>query len=242
MRGYRVTTWYVLLVLGLAVLAAEGPAWAAPIPQGRHFAVERPLLEAEGGMLLTYRQMVAVLDKLPLEIPRWTSHTGFEPFAFFYYSLLRDETWSDWQNFVRSGTTVIPLGSARQVLFMVHAGYMEKRPLSRTSTLPKRKEAYLAAMRYLAYQPPPRRLGFLRLDKPEPKRSRWNLFSVLTEEEGVFSGRPWSWDNFLPRLFTVVVMLVGGLLGVEVLRFILTFGRRLSVRQNRRPGGSQEDA
>ncbi|KMY66876.1 hypothetical protein AAU61_12910 [Desulfocarbo indianensis] len=181
------------------------------------------------------------LSDLPLGIPSWTRHTGLDPMDYFYYSLLRDESWSDWQRFILFEKTVIPLGSARRILYLVSVGYTEKQPLSRSSGPPPEESAsYAQALRFLAYNPHPKQLGFLRMGAPDPDYSRWNLFSVLTEEEGLFSGRPWSWDNFLPRLFTVSSMLLGGLLVIEALRFILKAGTRVG-RGGGRGGADYEE-
>jgi hypothetical protein len=51
------------------------------------------------------------------------------------------------------------------------------------------------------------------------------------EEDGLFSGRPWNWDNFLPRILTVAGLLVLGLLLTEAMRYITGLGRRMLGRR-----------
>jgi len=227
-----------LLALGLAwnVLlwgGAAAPCHASLMRYGLSYAVERPLPYGEDAMPVGGDED-GVLNDLPLGIPSWTRHTGLDPMDYFYYSLLRDESWSDWQRFILFEKTVIPLGSALRILYLVNVGYIEKQPMSQSSAPPPEEtKGYAQALRYLAYNPRPKKFGFLRIDAPDPAYSRWNLFSVLTEDEGLFSGRPWSWENFLPRLFTVGSMLLGGLLGIEALRFILRAGMRTGRRGGR---------
>jgi hypothetical protein len=78
-------------------------------------------------------------------------------------------------------------------------------------------------------------IGLLERDvrKRVPRRS-YGLLSWLFEERGVFSGEAWDWENFLPRLLSVVALVVVGLLLIEFLRFLVTLGVRAIGSADRR--------
>lgn len=222
--------------LGAGLVAGPvGPGVASNMPHEQQFAVERPVASADGSSPFTREELDDVLNELPKGVPSWTMHTGFEPVEYLYFSLMSDEDWSDWQDFIRARKKVIPLGSVRRVMYLVNSGFLEKRPLELGWDEPEKAKAYIDVLRRMYYQPESPQLGYVRLDAPEPKRSRWKMFGFLTERDGLFSGRAWSWDNFLPRLFTVAGMLIGGLLGVEILRLFIRAGLRLGER---RKGGA----
>jgi len=238
-------SWLTLLIFVLFLGASPAwrpPAsgWAATIAQERKFAVEQPEEEIESGLSFTEGELEGALSELPRGMPHWTMHAGFEPVDYFLYSLLGDEDWSDWQDFIRTDSRAIHLGSARRVLFLVSSGFMSKRPLSEGWRDPQKSKAYIDILRRMYYKPAPQQYGYLRLEAPEPSRSRWSLKGFLVQKEGLFSGRPWSWENFLPRLFTVAGMLLAGLLGVEFLRFIIRVGLRLGYRRRGGPAGGRE--
>lgn len=232
MKRRGLTLLIFVLFLGTAlVLPPPGPVCASSIPQEQKYAVDHPAAEAGEGRPFTHDELDAVLDEFPMGVPNWTMYIGFEPVDYLYLVLRGDGDWSDWQDFIRSESKVIPLASARRVLYLVSTGFMDKRPLSMGWSEPEKSKAYIEVLRRMYYKPDPRQLGYLRLEAAEPVHSRWGVLSFLTQRDGLFSGRPWSWDNFLPRLFTVAGMLIGGLLGVEFLRFIISAGMRLGGRR-----------
>jgi hypothetical protein len=230
-----------LAALGL-VLALVGSSMASPVLETQKYSVERPLNHIQGAPLFNKEEMEALLGKTPAEYTKWTMHTDVDPMDLYYFTLLHDEDWSDWQDFIGLETKVIPLGSARRVLYLVSAGFTSKRPLSLDWGEPTKAKAYVEVLRRMYYRPDPSQLGFLRLDAPPPQSSRWSLMRIFTQDKGLFSGRPWSWDNFLPRLFTIGGMLIGGLLGIELLRFILRAGLRLGGRRRSGPPGTREES
>jgi hypothetical protein len=168
----------------------------------------------------------------------WWRHAGFDPLQYHLYRLLEGESWFQWQAFRRSPSTVLPLGPAGHILLLVRAGFTDKTPLrasgGRAPLFPAtRSFQYVEAsqaggealLRFLAYSPPTRSLGLLDLGS-EGVAKRFNLAAWLLEDEGVFSARPWSWENFLPRMFSVAGILAFGLLLVEFLRVVARLGLR----------------
>lgn len=177
----------------------------------------------------------------------WLRHAGFDPLDYHLLRLLETESWSQWQAFRRSPSTVIPLGPAGRILLLVRAGFTAKAPLRALYTRqqlaagtrtfkwvsPPDGRSPEGLLRFLAYAPAGRNLGLLDLDSSEVAK-QFNLASWLMEGEGVFSARPWSWDNFLPRLFSVAGLLALGLVLVESLRGILRLGSRTLGQARRR--------
>jgi hypothetical protein len=241
-RGLTVLIFVLFLISDLAA-GPVVPAFASSMGQEQKYAAKHPPNSAGEGMAFTSEELDAVLNELPLDMSNWTMHIGYEPMDYLYFSLMGDGDWSDWREFIKSDSKVIPLASARRVLYMVSTGFMDKRPLSMPLSQgweePEKAKAYIDVLRRMYYRPDPRQMGYLRLDAPKPQRSRWTLVGFLTQKEGLFSGRPWSWENFLPRIFTVSGMLIGGLLGVEFLRFIVRTGLRLGGRRRDDAAGAR---
>jgi len=229
-RGLTVLTLAWLWAAAL-VLALGGQSMASPVLQEQKYAVESPQTNNEGARLFRDQELATVLKEMPTGDLRWTMRAGIEPMDYYIITMMHDEDWSNWQDFVRFESKVIPLGSAWRVLYLVSAGFMEKRPLSIRSEEPQLAKAYVQVLRRMYYKPDPREVGFLRIENPAPLTSRWSLYGFLMEDKGLFSGRPWSWENFLPRFFAMGGMLVGGLLAIEFLRFIVSMGLRLGSRR-----------
>lgn len=63
------------------------------------------------------------------------------------------------------------------------------------------------------------------------------FMSWLTEDEGLFSGRPWDWDNFLPRILSAAGLILGLLVAVEFMHILVVVGLRGMGGKQRRSGG-----
>lgn len=144
--------------------------------------------------------------------------------------MIRDENRTTLEFYTASRETIIPLASVQ--LYIVHAvrvsqikrGKVEQAQIDETPAQPTWFVKYLPSelpsiadmdkfAKLLERHPLPELKGFRPVD--------W-----LFEQEGLFSGRPWSWENFLPRLATVAAFVLGGLFAVEVLHALLALGRR----------------
>lgn len=151
--------------------------------------------------------------------------------------MIRDENWEVWLRYEVSTEVRIPLASTQQFL----------ESASRLSRLDKRLQVRLTRERPPFPEDEVLEKAF-RLFNPQEQISKviaapearpfttFKLFSFLLEDEGVFSGRAWSWDNFLPRIATISAMVLGGLLLVEFLRLVANLGIRRLVRRDRGQG------
>lgn len=168
----------------------------------------------------------------------WISGLGLDRAEHYSYDLIREESWSQWQAFQRMPGRLIPLAS---VSLMYKGGLLRKRPLVRRrrwaeAKAPKNVQTTTPAEQS-PFSPPPMekllrkiselesRHGLWRSDN-SPNVKGWRFANFLFAEEGVFSGRPWDWDNFLPRLLSVGAMVAAGLIFVELMRLIVNLGSK----------------
>ena len=203
----------ILTALGLAREAA-----ASPLP------VERLLPPVVSSVEVEAQRSAQVREQVRYQ---WGGHAGFAPVETYLFALIRDESWEKWLAFQRRPDMVIPLATTQRVLMMVRAGLQPKKPTVMKAPPPPPEEGgYM--LRFLFYTPTPRHVGLVRLGGGPPPKRTWNIISWLTTEEGVFSGRPWDWDNLFTRLVQVGGMLVVGLLVVEILHYIVSLGKRVA--------------
>ncbi len=55
----------------------------------------------------------------------------------------------------------------------------------------------------------------------------------MTSDEGIFSGREWSWDNFLPRLLSIGGLVCLGLVITELMHYRTSLGEHLANRERK---------
>ena len=152
----------------------------------------------------------------------------------FSLEMIRDENRFKLELFTLSRETIIPLASAH--LYIVHAVRVSQIKRGKVEALtpeeaPPRPWDIKDLPSGLSHLPEGlAAMGKLRSllgSQPLPEVKGWRPFGWLTEDEGLLSGRPWSWENFMPRLLTMAGMVLGGLLAVEVLRALLAVGERV---------------
>ena len=151
--------------------------------------------------------------------------------------MVRDENWEQWLLYEASTEARIPLAATQQFLESANRLYrLEKRLLVRlTRERPPFPEEEVLEKAFRLFNPQ-EQIGKVG-EAPEARPfTAFKLLGFLFEEEGVFSGRAWSWENFLPRIATISAVVIGGLLLVEFLRLVANLGiRRLSKRGKGQP-------
>ncbi len=168
----------------------------------------------------------------------WIHGLGIAPWYHYMWVLMRVESWDSWLAFRNHLGTPVVLSS---ISIMYKGGYIRKRPPVRVA-YNKRRSRGGSSQVAQASSPPPtespdfvavklqrleKQLSYLIGSSPAPMTSKgFSLSSFLFEEEGIFSGRPWDWDNFLPRLLTIGGIVVGALLFTEFMRLVFGLGRR----------------
>ncbi len=224
------------LVLGGIVLAAlllgAGPA-------GAHLMPVQGLLRPRP---LTQQPASPEGDHIPPEfsIPDtiWIDGLGIAPWHHYLWVLIRVESWDSWLAFRNHLGTPVVLSS---ISIMYKGGYIRKRPPVRVAYSSRRAKRGSSEVAQRSSPPPTetkdvvavklqrleQQLSYLIGSSPAPVTSKGFSFSAfLFEEEGIFSGRPWDWENFLPRLLTIGGIVVGALLFTEFMRLIFGLGRR----------------
>ncbi len=162
--------------------------------------------------------------------------------------LILAENWEAWRMFQATPGAAVPLAATQ--LYVLHMGKSGKRtPLKlgeRALKPPKVRvdrttETETVQAEYLGENLTPSkfeslfRQGLLVIDNKkggnlkEPFKPADQTFAVLEmlfEGDGPLSGRPWTWENFLPRLLTITVYVVGGLLLIEFAHLVVLLGLR----------------
>ncbi|MCA1906411.1 MAG: hypothetical protein LDL11_07465 [Desulfarculus sp.] len=151
--------------------------------------------------------------------------------------MLRDENWESWRRYQATTETRVPLAATQQFLESAsRLNRLDKRlqvRLTRERPPFPEEEALERAFRLFN---PQEQIGKVTAAPHERPSTGFKLFSFLLEDEGIFSGRAWSWDNFLPRIATISAIVLGGLLVVEFLRLVASLGIRRLVRRERKQG------
>ena len=151
--------------------------------------------------------------------------------------MIRDENWEVWLRYEVSTEARIPLASTQQFLESAsRLSRLEKRLQVRlTRERPPFPEEEVLEKAFRLFNPQEQISKIIAAPESRPVTA-FKLFSFLLEDEGVFSGRAWSWDNFLPRIATISAMVIGGLLLVEFLRLVASLGIRRLVKRDRKQG------
>lgn len=156
---------------------------------------------------------------------------SFAGLDFYSREIMLDESWEKWVTFQKNLITVMPLESLKRIVRVYYQPPgKRKRMVQRTRTAPSEVSHYVPL-----YRPSKRPKGMVSLfifedtQKRSPNPSK--LFGWLFEEPaGLFSGREWDWDNFLPRLGTIAGFLLVGFLITEVLHYLKVLGKKMLKR------------
>ncbi len=225
----------VLLVAMLAAITAS-PAFAFPYGA-------RGLVQDEVSSRLA--RMDEFSDRPPEAGMGWDLYLNLDDTPVLIAELIRDEHWLQLVRFERDNNTFLPVLSAQ--MFMVYGEFAHHRVVrqrggveqrsrisSSTSKVPDPGIPVLLRLLFPAYvkgEP----VGLLQQEHtPRRTKQGYGLLRWLFEEEGVFSGTEWDWENFLPRLLSVVALVVAGLLLIEFLRFLVMLGVRTVGRVDKR--------
>lgn len=231
----------ICLCLGLCV----PPAWAA----GVHFPgreIEAQTTLHRGGSL---SDGFEPSDRSSLEYLRQIH----EDPLLLVDEMIAAENWEAWQIFQASPGLGIPLIAAQfYIVYSAEADRMSKRPkVQERRYLPKESrisdQQWFEEQQLMRQQPQQRayivqersvQQGLLKVDTRSPRTASAGFRPVnwLFEEEGVFSGRPWNWENFIPRVLTVAGLVLGVLMVIEFLHLVVAAGMRTLGRRDQRAG------
>lgn len=147
--------------------------------------------------------------------------------------MIRDEHLVEVEAFGRTTTTVLPLLSAQMFLLYSralhrHLQAAEAEQKSRIyRNLPGPGIPLMLKLLFPGYVEQESAVGLLQGQGfRTPSGRATGVLGWLFEDEGVFSGNEWNWDNFLPRILSVTALIVVGLLFIEFLRFLVLLGIR----------------
>ncbi|MBI5523768.1 MAG: hypothetical protein HY910_14160 [Desulfarculus sp.] len=167
--------------------------------------------------------------------------------------MIATENWDAWQIFQASPGLGIPLIAAQfYIVYSAEADRMSKRPkVQERRYLPKESrvsdQQWFEEQTQRERQPQQRayivqersvQQGLLKMDTRSPRAatSGFRPLNWLFEEEGVFSGRPWNWENFIPRVLTVAGLVLLVLMVIEFLHLVVAAGMRTLGRRDQRAG------
>jgi hypothetical protein len=218
--------WAASLLLLLAL------SWSGPVG-----ATEIAFPSKELQTLTSLHRGGSLFDDFqPLPLIEEELHHAHENPQELIEDIIMSENWLVWLAFQAHPSLAVPLAEAQ--LYIVESDRVAKRPkVQERRYLPKESrvsdqqgpEEPQQLQRAFIAQEQSLRIGLLKLDiKPPPSLDRGaaGLLSWLLEDEGVFSGRPWSWDNFLPRVLSVAGLVLGALMAVEFLHLVVALGVR----------------
>ncbi len=158
---------------------------------------------------------------------------SFAGLDFYAREIMLDESWDKWVTFQKNLITVMPLESLKRIVRVYYQPPSKQQRVRRTRATPSELSHYVPL-----YHPPKRPKGVVSLfifedtQKRAPNPSK--LFGWLFEEPaGLFSGREWDWDNFLPRLGTIAGFLLLGFVVTEVLHYLKVLGKKM-IKGNER--------
>ncbi|WP_156360874.1 hypothetical protein [Dethiosulfatarculus sandiegensis] len=158
---------------------------------------------------------------------------GFDDVTRLSDTIILDESWEEWLRFQREARTSIPLLALKRLLVGAaryeYAGtYGEK--FTNTIRIIENDPINLGFLLKSA-NPIDRKVDSVRTkrDAMEYEQS-FNPFNWIMEGQGLLSGRPWNWANFIPRLLTIAGLIVFGLLLTEFLHLIYRLGVKMMGR------------
>lgn len=141
------------------------------------------------------------------------------------------ENWEAWQIFQATPAAAVPLAAAQ-----LYIAFTTSLDLSRQSKVQNTYE--LAKLpptvdwRDFKVYHPSVWSGLLGVDDRRTDAPlSWGPVSWLFEADGLFSGRPWDWDNAWPRILTIFGMVLIMLVVVEFLRLVRALGMRIIGRR-----------
>ncbi|MBI4800002.1 MAG: hypothetical protein HY794_15005 [Desulfarculus sp.] len=235
----------ILVVVSLWVGLWAPPAWAA----GVHFPgrdIEAQTTLHRGGSL---SDGFDPSDASSLEYLRQVH----EDPLMLIDEMIATENWEAWQIFQASPGLGIPLIAAQfYIVYSAEADRMSKRPkVQERRYLPKESrvsdQQWFEEQKQRERQPQQRayivqersvQQGLLKMDTRSPRTatSGFRPLNWLFEEEGVFSGRAWNWENFIPRVLTVAGLVLAVLMVIEFLHLVVAAGMRTLGRRDQRAG------
>lgn len=234
-----------LAIMGLWLCLCSAPAWAGGIHfPGREIETQTTL--HRGGSL---SDGFEPSDTSSLEYLRQVH----EDPLLLIDEMIAAENWESWQIFQASPGLGIPLIAAQfYIVYSAEADRMSKRPkVQERRYLPKESrvtdQQWFEEQQQRREQPQQRayiveersvQQGLLKVDTRSPRTATASFRPVswLFEEEGVFSGRPWNWENFIPRVMTVAGLVLAVLMVIEFLHLVVAAGMRTLGRRNQRAG------
>lgn len=171
----------------------------------------------------------------------WELYRRTAYLPMFTAELIRDEHWLKVVAFERDTSTILPILSAQ--MYMLYSSamhrYLQQPEASEMSRiyqqLPGPGIPLMLKLLFPGYIEQDSIPGLLpgKTFGPPPGRAI-GILGWLFEEEGVFSGNEWDWNNFLPRILSVTALVVVGLLFIEFLRFLVLLGIRSISQADRR--------
>ena len=217
----------VRAALLLAGLLALSLMLGLPQAKGIDIPFQRLLGEDLGGMGDQQEEEFQPISEPTLEYLR----QPHQELDVLIQELIADENWEAWQTFQSTTATVIPVASAQ--LYIIYSAELSrtKRPKVQVSSHMAKEPKVVRTFRLAEIQT---MLGQLQKEYGKRGNVTWKPLSWLFDEEGVFSGREWTLDNFMPRLLTIAGVVVGLLVFVEFLHLLAALGMRtLRGRGNR---------
>lgn len=187
-------------------------------------------------------------DFQPLPILEEQIHQDHEDPLELLEDLIMAENWESWRIFQGTPGAAVPLAATQ--LYILYSGKAGKRsPLkfgekalkSPSVRVEKATETQVdvPSADEWAKQSPSKfdslfRQGLLIIENKKgslkepfkPQEQGLSVLEFLFEGDGPLSGRPWTWENFLPRVLTITAYLVGGLMLIEFLHLVLLVGLR----------------
>ncbi|MBU1274673.1 MAG: hypothetical protein KJ720_04795 [Proteobacteria bacterium] len=171
----------------------------------------------------------------------WELYRQTDDIPLFTDEMIRDEHLMVLVAFERDTSTILPILSARMYLLynrVLHRHMREAEASQKTRVYGKFPDPGIPLMLKLLFPSHVEQesaVGLLRRgDQRNPSGRSVGLLGWLFEEEGVFSGNEWNWENFLPRILSVTALVVVGLLFIEFLRFLVLLGIRSLSQADRK--------
>lgn len=173
----------------------------------------------------------------------WEIYRQTDNVPLYSAEMIRDEHLWEVEAFGRNTTTVLPLLSAQMYLLYSrvlhrHLQQAESEEKSRIyRQLPGPGIPLMLKLLFPNYVEQESAVGLLQGQGfRSPSGRGAGIMGWLFEDEGVFSGEKWDWDNFLPRILSVTALVVVGLLFIEFLRFLVLLGiRSISNADRKQP-------
>jgi hypothetical protein len=178
--------------------------------------------------LARYRQeKVSLPNELPGSSMGWAVTKGFGRPDRYIHQIIIDENWEAWERFQKSTGAVIP---------MVPVFFYKVFSLA-TPVQSEREKTGLPPLKVT-----PRNISALNLMSerltgrtqvsggrevdPMKVGAPWSPATWLFSGDGLFSPQPWEAKNFIPRVITIMLFVLGGVILVEFIRFLVRVGSK----------------